>query len=85
MGSEENIRNGTSYKYFFSELLLFACMCLAAPHRFLDGWVGRVALALHLPLHVGLVAGDYFNHEAIVQKALFRFDTHPVGWLSSKL
>ena len=63
--SSENIREGTSWKYFGTELVLFLCLCIAAPQQFLDSWPGRAVLAFHLPLHVGLVVGDYFSHDAV--------------------
>ena len=62
---EDNIREGTSWKYFATELVVFCCLCTAAPHQFLDTWAGRGVLAVHLPLHCGLVIGDYLAHDQV--------------------
>ena len=62
---EDNIREGTSYKYFATELVVFVGLSMAAPRQFLDTWTGRVLLAVHLPLHIGLVIGDYVAHEEV--------------------
>lgn len=83
--SRQNIKEGTSWRYFGTELVLFACMSVAAPMAFLDTWLGRAVLAVHLPLHVGLTVGDFVNHAAVVRKGSFERHENPLGWLSSKL
>jgi len=82
---EDNIREGTSYKYFATELIVFVGLSMAAPRQFLDTWTGRVLLAVHLPLHIGLVIGDYVAHEEVVKKALYKRQEDPLQWFSSKM
>ena len=78
--TEEIVKDGTSWKYFLSELVLLLIMALTAD--FTDSTYGKIILAIHLPLHVFLVTADYFNHQFVLNRAL---DRSLIGFLGYKI
>lgn len=66
---EPSIRGGTSWRFFASEVLLFGSYVLFAPAIVGDP-VGRIALAVHLTLHVSFTIMDYVAHDFLLGTAL---------------
>ena len=78
--TEQIVKDGTSWKYFLSELVLLLVMALIAD--FTGSFCGMIILATHLPLHVFLVTADFFNHQFVLNRAL---DRRLMGFMGYKL
>ncbi|MCO4770793.1 MAG: hypothetical protein KDA24_12245 [Deltaproteobacteria bacterium] len=80
---EPSIRGGTAWTFFGSEVLLFTSYLLFAP-AIVDNWVGRIALGLHLSMHVVFTVMDYFAHDFMLGTALTRRESSAVWWAAKE-
>jgi len=80
---EPSIRGGTRWQFFASEVALFVGWALASPVVWRSP-VGRVAVALHLGMHVGFTLADYFAHDFLLRSALVPWARSPWLWFGKE-
>jgi len=80
---EVSIRGGTDWRFFASEVVLFSGYLLFAPAIVGDS-IGRVALAVHLTLHVSFTITDYLAHDFLLGTALTSRSRSALLWAAKE-
>lgn len=80
---EVSIRGGTDWRFFASEVALFTGYVVFAP-AIVQSPVGRVALGVHLTLHVGFTITDYLAHDILLGTALTPRSRSAVLWFAKE-
>lgn len=81
---EPSIHGGTQWWFFSLEILLFLAWLLGSPTVW-GSSLGRLAVTIHLTLHVGFVVADWFAHDALLAMALVTRRQSPLIWAGGLL
>lgn len=77
-----SIRGGTRWWFFMLEVILFAAWLLGSPVVWASP-LARIAVTVHLTLHVGFTIGDGLVHERMLATALAPRAHRPWAWAAS--
>jgi hypothetical protein len=80
---EPSIRGGTAWRFFASEVALFAAWALCSPAVW-HSPVGRAAIALHIGTHLLFTVLDASAHDFLVGTALIPRQRSPLLWFAKE-
>jgi len=81
---EPSIVGGTRWRFFASEVAVFSLWALGSPVLW-HSTVGRIAIALHMSMHVVFTVTDFVAHDFLLGSALASRATRPWMWVAKNL